>query len=572
MVATHGCRSRGTTAATCSSSGNFGNSICSTPTRSHWSMEASSTINMLERHVRCNSSPHPGIFPHSCNFQFPLIAFVTIEPDIARLQHISPTSTCQCMQWKNLAVSPPLTPMSEDCLRLNVFTPASSTPEEGSELLPIFFWLYGGDNTMGSTAFYGPVENLVTHYGGKAIVVTSNFRVGNFGFLALKELSAEDPRGVSGNLAILDIQLALQWVQTNAAAFGGDKSKVTLIGQSSGGTNIFGLFASPGSKGLFSAAISLSGSPNITQTLASAEIQDREFVQNVGCDKAPNVLDCLYSLSAKEVAAKSPDAWDFGGASIPPAGSTPETQPSRDGLVIVDGVTITQPLLETMSSGMINVPLIVQTMQAETDYAPSRAVADWSAVNFSNFITTSFASWGRGAATAINSMYSNVSQKSGTLAYYTLDADIGITCGSAAVATAAVKRGSYHTQPVYLSQVLQVPDHPYPFVPGIKSVYPFHMFDFICGFGTWGLPYVPGEKYTPGPNDLALGKILRTAWYELATTGRITTAPWAPVSNAISPITVLLRVESPVATVNWKTDTCTELDRLGLGKRYWWVN
>jgi carboxylesterase type B len=175
---------------------------------------------------------------------------------------------------------------------------------------------------MGSTAFYGPVENLVSLYDGQAIVVTSNFRVGNFGFLALNELSKEDPRGVSGNYALLDIQQALRWVQTNAAAFGGDKSKVrvlrlshtilaglivsvallscgcalawhlahaqvTLIGQSSGGTNILALMASPASKNLFSAGISLSGSPNITMSLAAAEAQDQKFVENVRCYEAP---------------------------------------------------------------------------------------------------------------------------------------------------------------------------------------------------------------------------------------------------------------------------------------------
>lgn len=90
----------------------------------------------------------------------------------------------------------------------------------------------------------------MTELGGRAIVVATNFRLGNFGFLALKELSMVDPRGVSGNLGILDIQMALQWVQDNAVAFGGDNTRVTLIGQSSGGTNILSLLASPASVGM----------------------------------------------------------------------------------------------------------------------------------------------------------------------------------------------------------------------------------------------------------------------------------------------------------------------------------
>jgi carboxylesterase type B len=170
--------------------------------------------------------------------------------------------------------------------------------------------------------------------------VTPNFRLGALGFLALPELSAADPRGSSGNYALLDIQLALQWVQANAHAFGGDAQRVTLIGQSSGGTNILALLASPTSVGLFSAGISLSGSPNITMDLTKAEEQGTELVNNAHCssncidstdpdpettttttDTTPatgiysagitldatastneTVLDCLYSLSPEEIA------------------------------------------------------------------------------------------------------------------------------------------------------------------------------------------------------------------------------------------------------------------------------
>ena len=86
-----------------------------------------------------------------------------------------------------------------------------------------------------------------------------SYRLNVLGFLALDELDSEDPRGVSGNYGILDQQAALKWAQDNAAAFGGDPNRVTVYGQSSGGTSIFALLSSPGSKGLFHAAIALSG-------------------------------------------------------------------------------------------------------------------------------------------------------------------------------------------------------------------------------------------------------------------------------------------------------------------------
>lgn len=95
-------------------------------------------------------------------------------------------------------------------------------------------------------------------------LVAPNYRLGALGYLALGELAADDPRKVAGNYGITDLLLALQWVQRNAEAFGCDTSRVTIYGQSSGGTNIFALLASAQAKGLFQAGISLSGSPNIT--------------------------------------------------------------------------------------------------------------------------------------------------------------------------------------------------------------------------------------------------------------------------------------------------------------------
>eukprot|EP01127_Copromyxa_protea_P008471 TRINITY_DN1944_c0_g1_i2.p1 TRINITY_DN1944_c0_g1~~TRINITY_DN1944_c0_g1_i2.p1 ORF type:complete len:270 (+),score=39.58 TRINITY_DN1944_c0_g1_i2:59-868(+) len=158
---------------------------------------------------------------------------------------------------------------SEDCLHLNVhvrtqFIPAGSDTRNSS-LKPVLFWIYGGSNIDGSKDSYPNLHNLALFK--DFVVVAANYRLGPLGFLALPQLSSVDPRGVSGNYGILDIQLALRWVQQNIARFGGDSNRVTLLGQSSGGTNIFSLLASPASKGLFHAAISLSGSPNITMDL-----------------------------------------------------------------------------------------------------------------------------------------------------------------------------------------------------------------------------------------------------------------------------------------------------------------
>ena len=140
---------------------------------------------------------------------------------------------------------------SEDCLYLNVWTPAKSPKDK----LPVLVWIYGGGFSMGSSAF-----NDGSELARKGVVLVSmNYRVGQLGFFAHPELSAENPQGVSGNYGILDQIAALEWVQNNIAAFGGDPDKVTIFGESAGGISVSMLCASPLAKGLFRGAISQSG-------------------------------------------------------------------------------------------------------------------------------------------------------------------------------------------------------------------------------------------------------------------------------------------------------------------------
>ena len=142
---------------------------------------------------------------------------------------------------------------SEDCLYLNIWSPAKST----SDRIPVFVWIYGGGFNGGSTSepnYSG--ENLAK----KGVVLVSiAYRVGQLGFLAHPELSVESPNHVSGNYGLLDMIAGLQWIQKNIAAFGGDPNKVTVFGESAGGIAVSMLCASPLAKGLFHGAISESG-------------------------------------------------------------------------------------------------------------------------------------------------------------------------------------------------------------------------------------------------------------------------------------------------------------------------
>ncbi|KAK9447083.1 Alpha/Beta hydrolase protein [Limtongia smithiae] len=142
---------------------------------------------------------------------------------------------------------------SEDCLSLNIWTPAGSENDK----LPVFVWIYGGRFIAGSGSELAYDGTGLASKG--IIVVTLNYRVGILGFLATPELSEESGHNASGNYGILDQIAALKWVQENIAAFGGDPSKVTIGGQSAGAASTALQTISPLSRGLFRAAIPQSG-------------------------------------------------------------------------------------------------------------------------------------------------------------------------------------------------------------------------------------------------------------------------------------------------------------------------
>jgi para-nitrobenzyl esterase len=159
-----------------------------------------------------------------------------------------------CMQKGAYPEDAPPEPMSEDCLTLNVWVPARAA--QGANL-PVMVWIYGGGliNGTASTPLY---DGAALARRG-VIVVTTNYRVGALGFLAHAELTRESPNKVSGNYGLLDQLAALQWVNRNIAAFGGNPANVTAFGQSSGAISISVLTASPLAKGLFHRAIGQSG-------------------------------------------------------------------------------------------------------------------------------------------------------------------------------------------------------------------------------------------------------------------------------------------------------------------------
>jgi para-nitrobenzyl esterase len=178
-------------------------------------------------------------------------------------------------------------PMSEDCLYLNVWTPA----KKASDRAPVLVWIYGGGFNAGGTSV--PVYSGEKLAQKGVVFVSIAYRVGVLGFLALPGLSAESPRHVSGNYGVLDMIAGLQWIQKNISAFGGDPRKVTIFGESAGGIAVSMLCVSPLAHGLFQGAISQSGGSfgpagigggpgeNMV-TLAVAEHNGEQFAKTAG--------------------------------------------------------------------------------------------------------------------------------------------------------------------------------------------------------------------------------------------------------------------------------------------------
>lgn len=215
-------------------------------------------------------------------------------------------------------LSRPLGRMDEDCLYLNVWTAARGLDDK----LPVMVWIHGGGFTQGagSTATYNGA-----HLAGKGVVlVTINYRLGPFGFLAHPLLSRESEHDVSGNYGLLDQIEALRWVQSNIAAFGGDPERVTIFGESAGAVSVYLLMSSPLAKGLFHRAIAQSGSPpkglkqlrQASGRRESAEETGRELAAKLGVADDAGALTALRAKPWQEVLDAAGDAGAMPGSGM----------------------------------------------------------------------------------------------------------------------------------------------------------------------------------------------------------------------------------------------------------------
>jgi hypothetical protein len=325
------------------------------------------------------------------------------------------------------------------------------------------------------------------------LFVVPNYRVAAHGFLALPSLARPPTNATTAtspspaaNWGVLDCVLALEWIQRHASSFGGDPSRVSVWGQSSGATLIYALLGSAvamqSSNGapLFHSAVALSGSPNITMGMVQVGRQNNDLLRSlppsnaasrcalpvVATDDTQSVRRqhkqqrlCLLSLSANESTMIFPDAFNVG--PLPPLDPMGQRYP---GLLVKDGVVVQQSPAEAVAEGGmgVQVAVLVQNTQAEMDSFASNSSAsiyrrrydDWSVNGYGGLLRTVLEEqgWVNGSSERVMDLYRNISGGGGggaighqqlvagpavELAWHSWMADYSMTCGNRAIALAA---------------------------------------------------------------------------------------------------------------------------------------
>jgi para-nitrobenzyl esterase len=276
---------------------------------------------------------------------------------------------------------------SENCLFINVWRPDDSTTG-----LPVLFHIHGGGFVFGS----GNGDNSLLSSTGHEVVVSFNYRLGIFGFLADKDLGAN-----SGDYGLQDQQAAMRWVQRNIGLFGGDPSNVTIYGESAGGSSVCDEIASPTAKGLFERGISVSGeyntllgSPNSLQqqdcksqipTQAQSLAAGKNFAAAAGCGKGTSdVASCLRNLSA--TAAQSAAGGGVVGGFFPVG-----YQDGGQGTVgpTINGTTLTMTLRQALASGHVNHVQVI----AGTDRDENLVGTATTAAQYQTLVDTQYGSF-----------------------------------------------------------------------------------------------------------------------------------------------------------------------------------
>ena len=293
---------------------------------------------------------------------------------------------------------------SEDCLYLNVFTGAENPNED----LPVMVWFHGGGNTAGHG---GPLifdgSNLAER---GAVIVTANYRLGAFGFLAHPALTSESEQNTSGMYGILDQVEVLQWVQNNIEGFGGDPDRVTIFGQSAGGTDVCIVMSSPLAEGLIDGVIGQSpGCVQSSNTLAeNGHLAGERFASALGITgTSADALEAMRDVPPQQIISAMSTAGSGGGP-------------------VIDGYVLPDRPYDMLESGTQNrIPVMVGGL-ADEYFGLSHLSPEISEADLDNFLEASFGD----NAGEIKAAYANVIAESPLDARKVISGDRGFILSS----------------------------------------------------------------------------------------------------------------------------------------------
>ena len=379
---------------------------------------------------------------------------------------------------------------SEDCLKLNVWTPdpAPASPA------PVIVWIHTGAFQAASAnlADSNP-RNMVERTG--AVVVAAHYRLGPFGFMGHPALTAEDPAyPSSGNYGFLDQRAALAWVRDHIAAFGGDPNNVTIGGQSAGSHSVSLHVVSPGSGGYFGRAIMQSGYASTRlPTLADAEVLGIRFAAAAGCADPAHVLACMRSKTRNQVLLAFPNG---------------QQELSERGRVawgpVVDGFDIPDQPRALYEDGMFNrVPIIIGATRDEGwIYADRSFPLGLTTQQYETAVETEF---GPADAPAILARYPAGDFPSPKLALTRLVGDVEAVCEARRVARLVERTRT----PVYL----------YSFEREADAVVPDLVIHGLDRNFVFGNNFGPPSNYVLNTDDMALFSAISDYWTRFAATG-----------------------------------------------------